>query len=286
MGCFCSRSVSKQDLPTKNSWFTSTFLRSAKGICDEQIQILLSEIQTKDFKEPKETKESNHGHGIAHMQQVYDHTFAALMEHEHSELTDRDYICVLLAAYLHDVDDRKLFKTQNYQNARNILSKIAGLSPRDREFIIQMISWVSASSNKDQIPQELCYPGTQKLNPAQEWKLFPRYADRLEAIGEIGIERCRAYCAFVKLPNCVRSTIQVRTQDELWKVASEERYQKYNGVSASMIDHYYDKLLRCCQFPISNKYLQKIAKERRQPLIDFVLSFWHSTRDLTSLSKF
>ena len=47
-----------------------------------------------------------------------------------------------------------------------------------------MVSLVSSSKNGDRIPEDA-------IN--NEWLLYPRYADRLEAIGIIGIERCYQY---------------------------------------------------------------------------------------------
>jgi uncharacterized protein len=170
--------------------------------------------------------------------------------------------CVKLAALLHDADDRKFFpNNQNYENLRQILDDL----PSDEiDLIIKMISLVSSSKNGDRIPEDAI---------KNEWLLYPRYADRLEAIGIIGIERCFQYALTSKNPLYISTTPYVTTEEELWKVASIERYNRYTGYSDSMIDHYYDKLLCASIFPIRNKYFDKETELRRKPLIDFILMF-------------
>ena len=48
--------------------------------------------------------------------------------------------------------------------------------------VTKMVQLVSSSKNSDCIPLDI-----------QEWYLIPRYADRLEAIGLIGVKRCYQY---------------------------------------------------------------------------------------------
>jgi uncharacterized protein len=156
---------------------------------------------------------------------------------------------------LHDIDDHKFFQTENYQNARMIL----GDHP-NTDLIIEMIDFVSSYKNKDIL-----------IKP--EWKMIPRYCDRLEAIGTIGLERVIQYNKTMKRPTHVETTIRVSTEDELFSVVTEERYQLYDGNSNSMIDHFYDKLLQI-KFPITNEYIQYVAQQRKQIMIDYVLNYW------------
>jgi len=69
------------------------------------------------------------------------------------------------------------------------------------------------------------------------------------------------------------NTPRPKTEEEIWKIASIERYSKYNGKSDSMIDHYYDKLLRSTYFPIRNEYFDNECNIRRKQLIHFILKF-------------
>mgnify|MGYP001555344305 FL=1 len=105
--------------------------------------------------------------------------------------------------------------------------------------------------------------------------LIQRYADRLEAIGVIGLWRCYQYTRETKAPFSTSQTLRAISQTELYeKVATVERYRDYKGKSASMMDHMYDKLLRLHEFPIQNTYLLTTALSRVQPLVQFALEFW------------
>jgi len=200
-------------------------------------------------------------HGITHAITVMNHAKNALNQATF-KIDKKNKNCVLLAALLHDADDRKFFpNNQNYENLKQILDDL----PSDEvELIIKMVSLVSSSKNGDRIPEDA-------IN--NEWLLYPRYADRLEAIGIIGIERCYQYALTSKNPLYISTTPYVTTEEELWNVASIERYNRYTGFSNSMIDHYYDKLLRASMFPIRNIYFDKETEIRKKPLIDFILMF-------------
>ena len=200
-------------------------------------------------------------HGIEHAKQVLNNALKAIEVSTYA-LTPEQIESVLLAALLHDADDRKFFSTHtNNENLRLVLFD------KTDEFInsvIYMVNLVSSSKNGDSIPPEII---------DQEWKLIPRYADRLEAIGLIGIERCYIYSKKAKMPLYLVDTPKPKTEEELWSIATHERYNLYDGNSKSMMDHYYDKLLRLTFFPIHNKYFDEQCEIRRRPLIDFVLKF-------------
>ena len=177
-------------------------------------------------------------------------------------LTDDEIDAILLAALLHDADDKKFFpNNKNYENLRSVLFD------KTEDFInkvITMVDLVSSSKNGDNIPDFV---------KAKEWLLIPRYADRLEAIGLIGIERCYKYGKTSNNPLFVDTTPRPLTEIEIWDHATEERYKNYTGKSDSMMDHYYDKLLRLTVFPIRNAYLDLMCNKRRKPIINFVLYF-------------
>jgi uncharacterized protein len=226
---------------------------------------------TELLQEILEKNEVSPCHGIVHAKTVMYHAWCAL-EHaiKEYELSEEDQLAVLLAALLHDADDRKFFPThKNYENLREILSK-TGKSADFIEDVVFMVSIVSASKNGDKIP---------RCVRQKEWMLIPRYADRIEAIGIIGIERCHTYSRYRtsdsehRMPLFISSTPKPTTEEGIWEEATEERYKRYDGNSASMIDHYYDKLLRLSVFPIRNKYFDEECAKRRQPLIDFLIYF-------------
>ena len=191
-------------------------------------------------------------HGFDHAKAVLDHVDKALA----TELIDDNLkICIRLAALLHDADDHKLFKTVDYQNARQLMRHY----PTDiSNSAINMIDLVSCSKNHDTIVDN-------------EYYLYPRYADRLEAIGKIGIWRCYKYCSTIKSPLFTPSTKRYTTIEALKETKS--RYLEYNGHSESMIDHFYDKLLHLADFTTTNQYFNQIKADRMQPIYDVVFEF-------------
>ena len=206
-------------------------------------------------------------HGMEHFMTVLHNTTEALNVSE-LMMTDREKLLVKLAALMHDIDDHKYFpENLDFENARKILTDpmvrpIDGLTDDEITKILTMIDLVSSSKNGDTIPT-----GTP------EWYVYPRYADRLEAIGVVGVQRAYEYNISKKEKLFTPDTQKATTEDELWDIASTKRYAQYNGKSASMMDHFYDKLLRLGNYPIKNKFFDEESKKRTVPLIEFALMF-------------
>lgn len=209
------------------------------------------------------------GHGIDHMIAVMEHAKKAVSLEELPEIIKEQ---IILAALLHDADDIKIFpKSIGYQNAKSLLSSYVDEVEHvgDRESfiddVIKLIDLVSCSKNGDS-------------EPPCPWMAIPRDCDRLEAIGEIGIRRCDEYSAAVGAPDYVHETIKVNTEEELWMVATPERFKNYKK-SISKIDHYYDKLLHIGNpscLKSQNVYILEEAGRRNRTMIDYVLNFWRS----------
>ncbi len=118
---------------------------------------------------------SDHGgHDAAHTLRVYR---SALMIADREGNCDREIVC--LAALLHDADDHKLFRTENNANARAFLSS-HGVDEKRTERIIAAVNGVSFSQNRGRRPD------TPEGMIVQD-------ADRLDAIGAVGIARTFAY---------------------------------------------------------------------------------------------
>jgi uncharacterized protein len=200
-------------------------------------------------------------HGIDHAIAVMNNVQKAL-DVSIFNLNENEKKSVLLAGLLHDIDDRKFFPmNKNFENV-NIILENEDLDIKN--LVIQMVDLVSVSKNKDNIPNYVI---------GKEWMLYPRYADRLEAMGLIGIERCFTYSLTSNNPLYIDKTIRITDETELYKIATKERYESYYGNSDSMIDHYYDKLIYFSKFPIYNTFFEDESKKRIKPLIDFVLYF-------------
>ena len=114
------------------------------------------------------------GHDASHSLRVYRN---ALLIADRESSCDR--MIVALAALLHDVDDHKLFSTRNNANARAFLEQNSVL-PEQIDRICEVINSVSFSQNKGKRPD------TIEAEVVQD-------ADRLDAMGAIGIARTFAY---------------------------------------------------------------------------------------------
>lgn len=220
-----------------------------------------------------EQAEVDESHGLTHALEVLRHTNSAI-DAANFHIAPSRLLSMRLAALLHDADDRKYFPEtcSTYANAEKIMTD-AGAQAYGATVVsdaIKMISLVSCSVNGNSCPTEA---------QQQPELLWPRWADRLEATGEIGVVRCYHYTT--KLGNaitCEDSPRPVNTTQalELATVERFERYQASGGQSASMIDHYYDKLLQIAKPPseiVRNLYLENEALKRVAPLLSVCMAF-------------
>ena len=114
------------------------------------------------------------GHDASHSLRVYNNALAIAENEPGCNLT-----VVSLAAILHDADDHKLFDHENNENTREFL-KENGVSDELTEEICRAINSVSFSKNRGKKPETI-------------EGMIVQDADRLDAMGAIGIARTFAY---------------------------------------------------------------------------------------------
>lgn len=114
------------------------------------------------------------GHDAEHTLRVYNN--ALLIADSEPEC---NRLIVSLAALLHDADDHKIFNTEKNANARAFLNE-QHINSELTEAICEVINGVSFSKNRGISPKTI------------EGKIV-QDADRLDAIGAIGIARTFAY---------------------------------------------------------------------------------------------
>ena len=119
-------------------------------------------------------QDNSGGHDVSHTMRVYRNALVIA-----SSEMKCDIEVVSLAALLHDADDHKLFQTENNANARRFLAD-QSVDPEKTERIINAINSVSFSQNRGK------HPETPEGKIVQD-------ADRLDAIGAVGIARTFAY---------------------------------------------------------------------------------------------
>jgi uncharacterized protein len=167
------------------------------------------------------------GHGADHTMRVY-HNAQKIME----TYPEADAFIVSLSALLHDADDHKLFNTENNLNARLFMEK-NDLPPDTIEQICMTINSVSFSKNRGRSPETL------------EGKIV-QDADRLDAIGAIGIARTFAYGGNAGRP----------LEDS--------------------IKHFYDKLL-LLKNEMNTEAAKDIAQKRHEYMTGFLEEYFEET---------
>lgn len=205
---------------------------------------------------------------------VYRRANNAIACHE-PPLSTTQALQVQVASLLHDVDDSKYFPDNcNYENACAILQE-ASVPAELHDDILEMIQLVSCSANGNYVPQSI-------LDTENYYKLIPRWSDRLEAAGAVGVVRCYHYNQENGRPLSSPLSPRARTAKQVWDYATPERFQKYQdsgGASIDMISHYYDKLLHvACPPPelVRNSYLENMAKESSAELVEVCIRFGKS----------
>ena len=163
------------------------------------------------------------GHGLDHSIRVYKN---AMLLAETEPTADR--FIVALSALLHDADDYKLFQTENNANARSFL-KSANVDRETTDRICEVINSVSFSKNKGKKPETI------------EGQIV-QDADRLDAIGAIGIARTFAFGG------------------------------KHNRSLESSIDHFHEKLLLLKDMLNTEK--AKELAESRHLFMEMFLDEW------------
>ena len=206
-------------------------------------------------------------HGLEHACFVLQHVQNA-MKHSIISLSTERKRSIELAALLHDADDRKYFQTQGYENAKQIMSS-CHVPPHIAKDAIQMIELISGSQNGNSIPSE-CVKHPELL--------WPRWADRIEAIGTRGVIRCWQYNVEKDRLISAKSTPRPATHEEALSFVQKKRFDQYQRTrkSASMMDHYYDKLLQVISITpemVQNSYLEHELRNNVEPLLDVCVTY-------------
>ena len=229
-------------------------------------------------------------HGFDHAEQVATHIVYAFTSEQDEKMENYELVApmkgsfawvrkfvasdqqraILIAAFLHDVDDRKYFTHTDSRNAKALLKQFVekGLLNEDLvPLVLQMIGLVSTSSNGSSIDETL-----------PKWMYLPRDADRLEAIGEVGVKRCFEYTLEKTPPRPFwkDETELVLDDEHLKKMATKDRYDQYvksGGKSACAIDHFYDKLFHVGVMSSGHSYMVKTAWARDQDMRTLLYKF-------------
>lgn len=184
------------------------------------------------------------GHDFFHSMRVY-RTAMKIAEAEHADMQ-----VVALAALLHDVDDRKLSPTtaEKKENAARFMR-----SQNVPESEIRQVC---------QIIDEVSFKGTDSVRPSTPEGKCVQDADRLDALGAIGIARTFAYGG-----NHNRAIYD----PELPPRTAMNQAQYYSSKSTSL-NHFYEKLF-LLEGMMNTETGKAIARKRTQYMQQFVDEF-------------
>lgn len=171
-----------------------------------------------------------------------------------------DKFIVDLAVLLHDVGDRKVInkESDDYSIAENFLVQNQ-VSPKNIEevmFIIKNMSFSQSLNNK-----------SNKMS--NEFQVV-QDADRLDALGAIGIARLFAFGGS-------RSRPLYDPTKKAQKIDTKENYKK---MESSSFHHFYEKILLLKDL-MNTKTAKKIAQRRHQYIKDYMKQFlleWEGKR--------
>lgn len=194
----------------------------------------------------KEKFEGDHsGHDYYHSVRVYNlATFISREENADLEI-------VQLASLLHDVDDYKLFGGNNgtCPNAESFL-KDNNISDEKIKSICDIISSVSFKGTDTQVPR------------SAEGKVV-QDADRLDAIGAIGIARVFAYGG--------NKNRDIYIPEE--KPRDNMNFKEYSACQGTSINHFYEKLLKLKDL-MNTETAKKMAESRHKYMENFLSEFY------------
>ncbi|BDH61461.1 phosphohydrolase [Lysinibacillus sp. PLM2] len=177
-------------------------------------------------------------HDFAHIERVIQNAEAIL---ESEPTADRE--TVLVAVLLHDVSDKKYTDNKNLEN--QLLDELP-LTLEQQQQIREIIESVSFNG------------GNEKPAKTLEAKIV-RDADRLDAIGAIGIARTFAY----------GGAKGRKLYDDAEEARMEMTEEEYRSKNTASVTHFYEKLLLLKDLMTTEKGKQ-MAEERHAFMLSFL----------------
>lgn len=185
------------------------------------------------------------GHDYYHTIRVYN------LATEIAKQENADINIVQLAALLHDVDDIKL-SPETYDSKKNAVDFMR--TNRVDEKVIDVVC---------KIIDEVSFAGTDSIVPSTIEGKCVQDADRMDAIGAIGIARTFAYGG-----SRGRKIYDPDVEPRIG-MSKEEYQQNQNSTS---INHFYEKLLLLKDM-LNTATAKKLAEHRQVVMQDFLKEF-------------
>jgi len=187
------------------------------------------------------------GHDWWHIKRVHD------LSLQINEIEKKDEFIVRMIALLHDVFDEKFSDGDVKQNLENLMKKLNIYNEIDEKDIKNIIHSIENLGFKG---------GFNNIEISDEGKIV-KDADRIDAIGAIGLARCFAYNG--KKGNVIydpdMGIVEINNQEE------------YRNKKRHAINHFYEKLLKI-KNTISTETGKQIAIRRTAYMENFLDEFY------------
>ncbi|MDG4950073.1 HD domain-containing protein [Weeksellaceae bacterium KMM 9724] len=191
-------------------------------------------------------KNEGTGHDYFHIERVVNNT-KKIISHESC-----DHFHAILLAYLHDVGDYKLHN--GVDKTAEIVDQILSPIIQDKEYIKKVIDDIQLIGFKGGLNQK---PKKIEIQIVQD-------ADRLDAIGAIGIARTFAY----------GGRKERLLYDPNFKPENFKSVEDYKNSKAPTIQHFYDKLLKLKDL-MNTKTGKEMADERHRFMEVYLEQFYN-----------
>lgn len=196
----------------------------------------------------EELKGAEAGHDWFHIERVYNNALNLLKSEKAKEQV------VILGALLHDIADSKFHngdETVGPKKANDFMTSI-GIEEDVKEHVIKIIENISFKGGNFERKF-----ASKELEVVQD-------ADRLDAIGAIGIARAFQYGGFKN------RTIHDPEEKPKFNMTKEE-YKKHTG---STVNHFYEKLLLLKDL-MNTETGKQIAQNRHEYMQGFLQQFYN-----------
>lgn len=214
-----------------------------KGLLGQQHKILMDPIIEQTIRFVKKTLAgAEAGHDWFHIERVYKNAVAI------NAVEKADELVVALAALLHDIADAK-FNNGDEEIGPRIAGDFLNTLGLDRDMINHVLQIIRNLSYKSSLG--VVTFSSAELDVVQD-------ADRLDALGAIGIARAFTYGGY---KNRLLYDPEIKPQLKMTK-------EEYKNSTAPTINHFYEKLLLLKDL-MKTREGRKIAAQRH----DFMLAY-------------
>lgn len=195
----------------------------------------------------KELENAEGGHDWFHVERVYKNSLLI------SKTEDVDSLVVALGALLHDIADSKFYKGDETVGPK-----------KAREFLVSQNVKEDINNHIIKIIENISFKGGNKKQDFYSKELAVlQDADRLDAIGAIGIARCFNYGGFKN-----RKLYNPEFAPNLQMTPAE-----YKASTAPTINHFYEKLL-LLKDKMNTQTGKQIAQNRHNYMEGFLTQFY------------